>query len=153
LIHNLWLDGELVTFDKECYTNLRSLGIGFQSDDCLEDPVETISMDLIKIFPSLVRLHFGSVELTPTAWMAISTHPHIKSLELTAVPIRDVDAPAFWKVCEKLEHLELTYDKLRDLTIPQIQCSIGYAIWKSKPATGSSSPNGLDTSMPKLRVC
>ncbi|KAF9355186.1 hypothetical protein BGX34_010618 [Mortierella sp. NVP85] len=118
LIHDLSLEGELVSFNKECYPNLRSLDIGFRSADCLENPVETISLNLIKTFPSLVCLRFGCVDLTPEVWMTLSSHPHIKRLELTAVPIRNVDAPAFWKVCEKLEHLELTYVKLRDLTIP-----------------------------------
>ncbi|KAK3819565.1 MAG: hypothetical protein J3Q66DRAFT_399009 [Benniella sp.] len=118
LIHNLWLNGELATFDKECYPNLRSLGIGFQSDDCLDNPVETISMDLIKTFPSLVDLHFGCVDLTPTAWMTLSSHPHIKKMELCAIPIRDFDAPAFWKVCKKLEHFRLFFMRMRGLTIP-----------------------------------
>ncbi|KAF9355185.1 hypothetical protein BGX34_010617 [Mortierella sp. NVP85] len=118
LIHILILEGKLAGFDKKCYPNLHTLAICFESDDGLTDAVETISVDFIKTFPSLVSLALGSVELTPTAWMTLSALPHIKGIELDAIPIRDVDAPAFWKVCEKLESLQMSRIRMRDLTIP-----------------------------------
>ncbi|KAF9349385.1 hypothetical protein BGX34_001834, partial [Mortierella sp. NVP85] len=120
----LSLNGELFGLGTFIYPNLRSLGIF----DLQEHKDQIVSVDLTKACPSLASLELVGSCVTSTTWMALSAHPHIKRLKLSGIQVEAIDAPWFWKVCERLEKLrmvelsvqgtipeELVFSRLREL--------------------------------------
>jgi hypothetical protein len=47
------------------------------------------------------------VDVPPSFWETLSTHPHIKNLALSFMRLQEDDTPDFWKTCMKLESLNI----------------------------------------------
>ncbi|KAK3819574.1 MAG: hypothetical protein J3Q66DRAFT_159967, partial [Benniella sp.] len=106
MVHSLSLHyGEMLGLGTVIYPNLRSLGI-FDFYE-YKNPTMMLSVDFAKACPSLVYLELVRSRVASTTWMALSAHPHIRRLKLARVNIEAIDAPWFWKVCEKLEDLRI----------------------------------------------
>jgi hypothetical protein len=103
-IHSLSFVRELFGLGTFVYPNLRKLHLKFRESRKAE-PI--VSVDLVETCPLLTHLELDEANVTTTTWMALSTHPHIMSLQLRVVRVESVDAPWFWKVCKKLESLYL----------------------------------------------
>lgn len=95
--------GETAGLDKYHYPNLR----GLRLIQWLKDPEREVFLELTEMFPSLVSLGIGDVKLASPSWKALVVHPHVTTLILYNAKIKDRDARLLWKVCGKLESLEL----------------------------------------------
>ncbi|KAF9353866.1 hypothetical protein BGX34_011333 [Mortierella sp. NVP85] len=116
LVHSLSLNhGGLFELGTFVYPNLRSLKINDYQE---YSPVETVSVDLAKTCPSLTHLKIVRYVVAETTWMTLSALPHIKSLDLSQVHVEAIDAPWFWKVCERLEFLHMRESSIEGI-IPE----------------------------------
>jgi hypothetical protein len=116
LLHRLTLFGELPKLDQENYPNLRILYICFENTS--QKPEQPISLDIVTMFPSLDKLTFVMVNLSPTIWTTLPMHPHLRRMELSIVEIKGTDAPVFWRACQNLEYLGLIDATIKGGRIP-----------------------------------
>ncbi|KAF9345048.1 hypothetical protein BGX34_005069 [Mortierella sp. NVP85] len=86
------------------YPNLRCLDIYVCGDKV---SYRRISMDPTTMAPSLVDLRLYRVDVPPSFWEALSTHPHIKHLDLSCMHLKEDDTPGFWRTCMNLESLKM----------------------------------------------
>ncbi|KAF9357341.1 hypothetical protein BGX34_009424, partial [Mortierella sp. NVP85] len=86
------------------YQNLLRLKIDMDNSLAPSNPV---SMDPVTMAPSLIKLELCNVDLPPSFWETLSTHPHIRNLGLSDMCLKKDDTSGFWKTCMKLESLEI----------------------------------------------
>ncbi|KAF9349888.1 hypothetical protein BGX34_001547 [Mortierella sp. NVP85] len=111
LIQDLTLVKGVAPFVKHQYPNVRKLTIDFKEVHMSRR--ESVSLELEETFPSLVQ--FRIVHMAPVPWKALAVFPQIKILQLDDIRIEDANIPAFWKVFENLEVLEMTFTLLPNL--------------------------------------
>jgi len=115
-IQELSLVNMFVELDVPHYPNLRCLKIDMYNT---EAPSHRVPMDLVTMAPSLVDLKLTRMHLAPSFWETLSTHPHIKHLDLSSMRLKKDDTPGFWKTCIKLESLTMNIDFEGDGGIPR----------------------------------
>jgi len=111
LIQDLTLVKGVAPFVKHQYPNVRKLTIDFKEVHMSRR--ESVSLELEETFPSLVQ--FRMIHMAPVPWKALAAYPQIKTLQLDDIRIEDASIPAFWKMFENLEVLEMSYTLLPDL--------------------------------------
>jgi hypothetical protein len=98
------------------YPKLRRLDIRMYSNS---PSSKRISMDPITMVPLLVDLKLTGVDVPPSFWETLSTHPHIKHLDLSNMRLRKDATPGFWKTCMKLKSLKMNINFEGDGGIPR----------------------------------
>ncbi|KAF9357340.1 hypothetical protein BGX34_009423 [Mortierella sp. NVP85] len=114
-IQDLTLVNMFAELDVCQYPNLRRLDIRINSNS---PSSKDISMDPIIMAPSLVDLRLHGVDLPPSFWETLSTHPHIKHLDLSCMRLKIDDTPGLWRTCMKLESLRINI-RFNDGGIPR----------------------------------
>ncbi|KAF9363055.1 hypothetical protein BGX34_005002 [Mortierella sp. NVP85] len=104
LIQELLLVGELDPLETYHYPNTRHLLIDLYY---AKSTSRLLKVDIAGLHPSLVSLEFNSVDVPPSFWTAMLSHPHIKIMRWKCKYLTIHDGSAFWDVCRKLESLTL----------------------------------------------
>ena len=111
LIRDLTFNGYFLGFDS------KTCKLGFYPERSMPH-IRRKLLELTMMFPSLCELNLTRVELVHTPWMTLSEHTRIRKLHLDDIHIKETEAPAFWKTCEKLDVLSLTKVTIKGGRIP-----------------------------------
>ncbi|KAK3819493.1 MAG: hypothetical protein J3Q66DRAFT_428073 [Benniella sp.] len=103
-IQDLTLVNMFAALDVCQYPNLRRLKVDMKNSLA---PSNRVSMDPVTMAPSLIDLELCKVDMPPSFWETLSTHPHIRKLDLSDMRLKKDDTPGFWKTCMKLESLNI----------------------------------------------
>ncbi|KAF9358956.1 hypothetical protein BGX34_008630 [Mortierella sp. NVP85] len=115
-IQDLSLHSKIGDLDEHNYPNVRRLEINMIHSKA---PINYVTMDFTKWTPLLVDLKMDDVMTEPEFWESLSKHPHLRTLALSNMWLKNNVAAGFWCACMKLEKLEMVIVSIEDTGRPR----------------------------------
>ncbi|KAF9351400.1 hypothetical protein BGX34_000578 [Mortierella sp. NVP85] len=120
LVRKLSINGRFREDETYTHPNLRHLRIDFSrhSDVYYHNDRGAFDWDLSVKSPLLESLSLSYIEIEPRSCQGISKLPHLRSLKLWKVKIKDVFVPGFWEACKNLESLSMDNVRFEGIFVP-----------------------------------